>query len=87
MPVDEKLLEILCCPVTRASLKVFPENKIRKLNGQIRQNKVKYADHKLVKEPLTEGLITIDEQTVYRIDDYPRMLKELGIPTGQLSGF
>ena len=86
MPIDKELLEILCCPETYKELKMLPAEKIAQLNAQIAASKVKYADGALVEEPLQEGLITIDDTIIYRIDDdIPVMLVEKAIPTEQLA--
>ena len=47
---------------------------------------MKYYDGSAVEEPLQEGLITEDDETVYRIEDgIPVMLVEQGIQMEQLA--
>ncbi len=85
MSVDKKLLEILCCPVTKIGVKLLPKAKLQALNATIGQGKLRYADGSTVDEPLDEGLITENETTIYRVDDdIPIMLEDRGIPTSQL---
>jgi len=87
MPVSEKLLEILACPVTKVRVKPLSQQQVLKLNDQISHSLVKYVDGSLVEDPLEEGLITIDGKTIYRVaDSIPVMLTEMGIPTDQISG-
>ncbi|MFQ5670953.1 MAG: Trm112 family protein [Acidobacteriota bacterium] len=88
MPVDERLLQILCCPVTKTPVKILKGNKLRRLNEIIDKGSATYVDGTPVETPLEEGLITEDESTIYRVDDgIPVMLKEKGIQTSQLDGF
>jgi len=58
------------------------------LNSLVAAGKVKYADGNAVDKPLSEGLITTDGQTIYRIDDdIPVMLIDQAIVTSQLEGW
>lgn len=80
MPIDKKLLDILCCPKTKVDVIELAKADIEALNEKINAGLLEYADGKLVKETLQEGLITVDKKTVYRIDDdIPVMLIEMGI--------
>ena len=88
MPVDSKLLEILCCPVSKTPLVVLSQEKLEKLNSNIREDKVLYVDHKGVSEPLQEGLITEDGKVIYAVrDNIPILLEEQGIGTAQFKEF
>lgn len=85
MPISEDLLEILCCPETKVPVEMLPADKLEKLNQQIAAGAVAYKDGSKVDKPLVEGLITEDNQTVYRIDeDIPVMLIDQAIPTRQI---
>ncbi|MCG8652574.1 MAG: hypothetical protein MI861_22225 [Pirellulales bacterium] len=85
MPISEDLLEILCCPKTKVPVEMLPADKLEKLNAEITAGAVKYVDESAVDQPLQEGLITEDGQTVYRIDDdIPVMLIDKGIATRQI---
>ena len=80
MPIDKKLLDILCCPKTKVDVEELSQPDLEALNKQIKNGKLKYVDGKSVQEALQEGLITVDKKTVYRIDDdIPVMLIEMGI--------
>ena len=84
MPIDEQLLEILCCPVTKVPLEILSEEKQLELNNRIAQASVKNVDGQIVEEPIEEGLITENGETVYRVTDgIPIMLPGEGIPANQ----
>ena len=88
MPVDRKLLEILCCPVSKTPLTVLAQEKLDKLNSTISNGEALYVDGAKVKDPLTEGLITEDGKVIYPVqDDIPVLLEEKGIGTTQFEGF
>ena len=85
MPISSDLLEILCCPETKVPVEMLPEEKLAKLNGHIEKGSVVYRDGAKVDKALEEGLITEDNQTIYRIDDgIPVMLVDQGIATRQM---
>lgn len=85
MPINQDLLEILCCPETKVPVEVLPAEKLAKLNERISAGGVVYKDGSAVDKPLQEGLITEDNQTVYRVDDdIPVMLVDQGIATRQI---
>ena len=84
MPIDKKLLDILCCPKTKIDVELLSKDELNRLNELIKKGSVKNVGGQLVEEPLKEGLITIDKKTVYRIeDDIPVMLIDEGIPFKQ----
>lgn len=88
MPIDEKLLEILCCPKTKVPVKLLPSDRLEKLNDKVKQGGVKNKGSEPVDKPAEEALITEDGKTIYIIQDgIPIMLEDQGIPTEQLSGF
>ena len=88
MPIDGKLLEILCCPVSKTPLVRLPPDKLKKLNAAIASGDVQYVHGETVRDPLHEGLMTEDNRVVYPvIDDIPVLLEEKGIGTTQLQDF
>lgn len=88
MPVDGKLLEILCCPVSKTPLIVLGAEKLDKLNTAIAQGEVLYVGSGNVQEPLQEALVTEDMKVIYPVqDDIPVLLEEMGIGTAQFSDF
>ena len=88
MPVNGKLLEILCCPVSKTPLIMLGQQKLEKLNKAIENGEALYVGGDKVTEPLTEGLITEDGKVIYPVqDDIPILLEEKGIGTTQFQDF
>jgi uncharacterized protein YbaR (Trm112 family) len=88
MPVDGKLLEILCCPVSKTPLVRLASQKLEKLNAAIEAGEVKFTDGSKVKSPLQEGLVTEDMKVIYAVeDDIPVLLADKAIGTTQLQDF
>lgn len=88
MPVNGKLLEILCCPVSKTPLTVLGRQKLDTLNATIASGDALYVDGEKVMDPLQEGLITEDGKVIYPVqDDIPILLEEKGIGTTQFQGF
>jgi uncharacterized protein YbaR (Trm112 family) len=88
MPVDGKLLEILCCPVSKTPLVRLPPGRLKKLNAAIEAGEVRYVRGESVTEALREALITEDSRVIYPVvDDIPILLEEQGIGTTQLQDF
>ena len=87
MPIDRKLLEILCCPVSKQALAVLNSEQLALINQQIAAGSITTADDRVITTPLNEGLITNNQQRIYRIDDnIPVMLEKESIPTDQFDG-
>ena len=88
MPVDGKLLEILCCPVSKTPLSMLGPDKLEKLNKLIAGNEALYVNGAKVTESLHEGLITDDGKVIYRVlDGIPILLEEKGIGSTQFLDF
>ena len=88
MPVNGKLLEILCCPVSKTPLIKLDQEKLDKLNKAIASDDALYVDGEKVKEALQEGLITEDGKVIYPVqDNIPILLEEKGIGTTQFQDF
>ncbi|NND44099.1 MAG: hypothetical protein HKN58_02160 [Xanthomonadales bacterium] len=88
MPVDGKLLEILCCPVSKTPLKMLPADKLETLNAAISNGSVRYVDGETVAEALAEALVTEDMKVIYPVDEgIPILLHEKGIGTTQFQDF
>lgn len=84
MPVDGKLLEILCCPVSKTPLTVLGRQKLDNLNEAIKSGEALYVGGEKVTETLQEGLITEDGKVIYPVqDNIPILLEEKGIGTTQ----
>ena len=88
MPVNGKLLEILCCPVSKTPLTVLGRQKLDKLNDAIKSGEALFVDGEKVTDPLQEALITEDGKVIYPVqDDIPVLLVEKGIGTTQFQDF
>lgn len=88
MAIDRKLLEILCCPVTKVPVKLLPKAKLKLVNDCISDGEVRYVDGSPVREALADALITENDTTIYRVDDgIPVMLEDKGISTLQFTHF
>lgn len=88
MPVDGKLLEILCCPVSKTPLRQLEKSRLEKLNRAIEAGEVQYVHGEKVEAPLREALITEDSKVIYPVeDDIPVLLENRGIGTTQLQDF
>jgi uncharacterized protein YbaR (Trm112 family) len=88
MPVDGKLLEILCCPVSKTPLTHLGQEKLEKLNSSISAGEALFVNGEKVENPLQEGLVTQDGKVIYPLrDDIPILLEEKGIATVQFTDF
>ncbi|MDX1570315.1 MAG: hypothetical protein R3200_07500, partial [Xanthomonadales bacterium] len=65
--MDNKLLEILCCPVSKRPVGVLDTKRLDALNAAIEQGKVEYVDGEQVDEQLDEGLLTDDGKVIYAV--------------------
>lgn len=88
MPIDGKLLEILCCPVSKTPLIRMTSGQIKKLNQAIENGQVQYVNGDRVESTLREALITGDSKVIYPVvDSIPLLLEDKGIGTTQLQDF
>ena len=86
--MDKRLLDILCCPTTKAPLRLLSDAELAALNQAIAGNGVRFGSGAQVAAAMTAGLITRDRRTIYRIeDDIPVMLADEAIATDQLGDF
>jgi uncharacterized protein YbaR (Trm112 family) len=86
--MDRKLLDLLCCPVSRQPLGPLEARGVEALNRVIAAGALKRVDGSAQAEPLREALVTRDRKTVYRVEDgIPVLLPEEGIATVQVADF
>ena len=86
--MDKRLLDILCCPVSKTPVRLLGRAELDSLNGAITAGSVVTTTGSPVHGRVDEGLITIDRKLIYRVDDgIPVMLPEEGIGTTQLNDF
>ena len=84
MPIDRKLLEILCCPVTKQSLVAMSSDELSAINLKIAAGEITNSGQKIVTQPLEEGLITHNRLRIFRVDDgIPVMLEAESISADQ----
>ena len=88
MAIDGKLLEILCCPVSKTPLTRLAAGRLKKLNEAIAGGDVQYVNGETVENGLREALITEDSRVLYPVvDGIPVLLEDKGIGTTQLTDF
>ena len=86
--MDKRLLDILCCPVSKTPVRPLTSSELAVLNRAIDGGQLLSVSGTAVQGRLTEGLITVDRKVVYRVEDgIPVMLPEEGIGTTQLTDF
>ncbi len=86
--MDKRLLDILCCPTTRTPLRVLNADELAALNRAVSTGQLRNGEGGQVAGPLTDGLITRDGQTIYRIDDdIPVMLASEAIAVAHVADF
>lgn len=86
--MDKRLLDILCCPVSKTPVRPLGKRELDALNDAIAAGKVESVAGVAVREQVAEALITTDRKVVYRVEDgIPVMLPEEGIGTLQLTDF
>jgi uncharacterized protein YbaR (Trm112 family) len=82
--MDEKLLEIMCCPETHQPLAKAGVELIDDLNQRIQAGTLVDRVDEKVTEPIDGGLIREDGKIMFPIrQDIPVMLIDQGIPLGQ----
>ncbi len=85
--MDRKLLDIICCPVTRSSLELLSEGELAALNELIGSRLIKNREDAVVDAPLAEALVTRSAKLIYPIrDGIPVLLEEQAMPLQQLEG-
>jgi len=88
MPIDGKLLEILCCPVSKTPLTRLTGSRLKTLNQAIAAGDVQTVRGEKVEQELREALITEDSKVIYPVmDEIPVLLEERGIGTTQFQNF
>lgn len=86
--MDKRLIDILCCPVSKRPVRPLTSAERDQVNAAIRAGAIETVAGEKVLEPLTEALVTTDGKVIYRVDDgIPVMLPEAGIGTTQLPQF
>ena len=78
--MDEKLLEIICCPETYQSLKLADPELVTELNQRVQKGVLLSRSGEDVKEKIDEGLVREDGKILYPVrQNIPTLLIEQGI--------
>jgi uncharacterized protein YbaR (Trm112 family) len=84
--MDKRLLDILCCPVSKRPLRPLRPGELDLLNNGIGTGQIQTVAGEAIGQPVTEALVTTDGKVIYRVEDgIPVMLPEQGIGTLQLN--
>jgi uncharacterized protein YbaR (Trm112 family) len=88
MGIDARLIDLLCCPVSRVPVVPLSSTRLAWLNARIAEGGVLSVGGAAVSATLSEGLVTTDAKVVYRVEDgIPVMLPDEGIGTTQFQDF
>jgi uncharacterized protein len=86
--MDKRLLDILCCPVSKTPVRPLTSHELSAVNQAIDAGQALNVAGTTVQAKLSEGLITVDRKVIYRVEDgIPVMLPEEGIGTTQFNDF
>ena len=83
--MDKRLLDIICCPVTKLPLQLLDSEHLATLNGAISAGQLRNRSAQPLPETLSEALVTRDGRLVYPIrDGIPDLREEESIDWQQL---
>ena len=83
--MDDALLDIICCPITRQPLERLDSTRLDRLNGAIRAGAVRNHAEQALAAELREALVTRDKRLVYPVrDSIPILLEEEAIDWARL---
>ena len=84
--MDKRLLDIICCPMTKLPLELMDAERLDLLNAAIHRHEVRNQGATAIDEPLTEALVTRDGRLVYPVrDGIPILLEEESIDWNQVA--
>jgi len=83
--MDKRLLDIICCPVTKLPLQLLDRERLATLNVAISAGQLRNRGAHPLPETLSEALVTRDGRLVYPIrEGIPVLLEEESIDWHQL---
>jgi uncharacterized protein YbaR (Trm112 family) len=83
--MDKRLLTILRCPVTHKALSLAKSATLRALNDAIKAGKISNSEGDILREPLSEALVTDDGKVLYPVaDGIPVLLESESVNLEQL---
>lgn len=86
--MDQRLLDILCCPLTRQPLRLLKTDELAALSREIGAGRVATSAGRIVADAPGAALITTNGRTIYLIeDDIPVMLTDEAIAADRISDF
>lgn len=75
--IDGRLLEILCCPITRRPLNVLDSATLARVNAAIAAGKIRNHGGVVISSPLDSALVTTEGDLVYPVrHGIPVLLEE-----------
>jgi uncharacterized protein YbaR (Trm112 family) len=84
--MDKRLLDIICCPMTKVPLQLLDGERLSLLNTAISAGKIKNHSAETIGESLSEALVTRNGHTVYPVrDGIPILLEEESIDWNQVA--
>ena len=83
--MNEKILNLICCPSSKKQLKILNEESLANLNQAISAGLIKNNQGKILKDEIEQALITEDYELAYVVrDDIPVLLENESIKMNQL---
>jgi uncharacterized protein YbaR (Trm112 family) len=80
MPIDDELLDILCCPETQQPVARAETAVLAPVNAEIEAGRLRNRGGDKVEEPIEEALLREDGRVLYLVDDsIPIMLIDRSI--------
>ena len=69
MPIDDHLLDILCCPETRQPVARAEASVLQPLNAEIEAGRLRNRGGDKIEARIEEGLLREDGRVLYIVDD------------------